>query len=259
MYGPPGTGKTFLAKACATEAEGTFFSVSSSDLMSKYVGESEKLIKSLFAIAREKKPSIIFIDEIDSMCGNRSEGENESSRRVKTEFLVQMQGVGHDDTGVLVLGATNLPWALDPAIRRRFERRIYISLPEYEARLGMLKRGLKENKHTLTDADFDEYAKRTQDFSGSDIAILVRDAVYEPVRRLQTATKFKVVGDKYVPCRPGENGEPGNWMDFPKEKVDIGLISKEDFDAALKRTKPSVDQTQLKEYEEFTKTFGQDG
>lgn len=86
------------------------------------------------------------------MCGKRSEGGegNEASRRVKTEFLVQMQGVGKDDQGILVLGATNLPWELDPAIRRRFERRIYISLPEKEARYGMLKRGLKDNKNNIT-------------------------------------------------------------------------------------------------------------
>jgi len=134
LYGPPGTGKSYLAKACATEADGTFFSISSSDLVSKWLGESERLVKQLFKLAGENKPAIIFVDEIDSLCGSRSEGENETSRRIKTEFLVQMNGVGNDNEGILVLGASNVPWELDAAIRRRFEKRIYIPLPDIHAR-----------------------------------------------------------------------------------------------------------------------------
>lgn len=115
-----------MAKAVATEAQSTFISVSSADLVSKWMGESEKLVKELFELAREKKPAIIFIDEIDSLAGARGEGESEASRRIKTEFLVQMQGVGNDQSGILVLGATNIPWALDSAIRRRYRFILFV-------------------------------------------------------------------------------------------------------------------------------------
>ncbi|OQR86899.1 vacuolar protein sorting-associating protein [Achlya hypogyna] len=203
LYGPPGTGKSYLAKAVATEADSTFFSVSSSDLVSKWQGESERLVKNLFEMAREKKPSIIFIDEIDSLCSNRSEGESDSTRRIKTEFLVQMQGVGHSHDGILVLGATNVPWELDPAMRRRFEKRIYIPLPEVEARKVMLKIHLGDTPHSLTDTDFTYLATQAEGTSGSDISVLVREALMEPLRLCQQAQFFMRCDDK---CHPNRNG-----------------------------------------------------
>lgn len=136
--------------------------MSSSDLVSKWLGESEKLVKNLFELARQHKPSIIFIDEIDSLCSSRSDNESESARRIKTEFLVQMQGVGHDTEGILVLGATNIPWVLDAAIRRRFEKRIYIPLPEEHARLVMFKLHLGNTSTQLTEEDLKLLAKKTE-------------------------------------------------------------------------------------------------
>ncbi len=144
-------------------------------------------------MARENKPSIIFIDEIDALCGPRGEGESEASRRIKTEMLVQMDGVGKDSKGVLILGATNIPWQLDAAIRRRFQRRVHISLPDLAARTTMFKLAVGDTNTALKAEDFRELARAAEGYSGSDVSIVVQDALMQPVRKIQQATHFKQV------------------------------------------------------------------
>eukprot|EP00756_Hemistasia_phaeocysticola_P048274 Hpha_TRINITY_DN22706_c0_g1::TRINITY_DN22706_c0_g1_i1::g.34214::m.34214/K12196/VPS4; vacuolar protein-sorting-associated protein 4 len=272
MYGPPGTGKSYLASAVATECESTFFKVSSADIMSKWVGESEKLVRTLFKLAREQKPSVIFIDEVDSLCSARGSGDNESGSRVKTEFLVQMQGVGHDDLGLLVLAATNLPYQLDSAIRRRFERRIEIPLPDVEARKEMFKIHLGDTPNDLRKEQFEELARRADGYSGSDISVLVRNALMEPVRTCQLAMHFKEVpgpdpedpsSDKIVtrlmPCSPGDPaGKEMTLLEVPEPHLVIPPpVQYDDFIKAFITARPSVSQKDLIDVNRFTQEFGQ--
>jgi len=268
LYGPPGTGKSYLAKAVATEAGAScFLSVSSSDLVSKFQGESERLVKNLFELARKNSPAIVFIDEIDSLCSTRGEGENDSARRIKTEFLVQMQGVGQDNTGILVLGATNTPWELDPAIRRRFEKRVYIPLPEKDARVTLFNSNIGKTPHSLSASDFNSLGLRTDGYSGSDISVVVRDALYEPVRTCQSSSHFKKVKDPtgkkdylYEPCSPGDiAGVEIALMDIESDRLKPMDVNMKHFESAMNHSKPSVSPQDLGKFEEWTKMFGQDG
>lgn len=284
LYGPPGTGKSFLAKAVATEADSTFFSVSSSDLVSKWQGESERLVKNLFDMARESPggKAIIFIDEVDSLCGSRSEGESDSARRIKTEFLVQMDGVGKNSGNVLVLGATNVPWELDAAIRRRFEKRVYIPLPDKEARTYMVKLHLGDTPNTLTEQDFDRLGEITTGASGSDIKVLVKEALMQPLRTCQKAQQFIPQDEFLVPCENYPNcprcplklstDKKGKdytcpycgavrmqlW-DCPPEKLKAPDLGVSDFQKVLKHSFSSVSPDELKVFDDWTKQFGQEG
>ncbi|KAH0776087.1 hypothetical protein KY290_007498 [Solanum tuberosum] len=198
MFGPPGTGKTLLAKPVATECGTTFLNISCSSLSGEWYGESEQLTRCLFEIARTHAPTTIFIDEIDSLCSARgfscntlkpflrSATDHETSRRVKAELLVQIDGLNNSNNTsgkmVTVLAATNFPESLDEALRRRLEKRIYIPLPDFKSRKELIKINLKSIK-LAPGVDIDQVARRTKGYSGDDLTNICRDASFNGMRR----------------------------------------------------------------------------
>ncbi|XWS15966.1 hypothetical protein CRYUN_Cryun34aG0046900 [Craigia yunnanensis] len=184
LFGPPGTGKTMLAKAVATECKTAFFNISAS-VVSKWRADSEKLIKVLFDLARHHALSTVFLDEIDAIISQRGEGrsEHEASRRLKTELLIQMDGLTRSEELVFVLAATNLPLELDGAMLRHLEKRILVPLPEPEARRAMFEELLPE-QHGEEALPYDILVERSEGYSGSDIRLLCKEAAMQPLRRL---------------------------------------------------------------------------
>nr|XP_040220260.2 katanin p60 ATPase-containing subunit A1 isoform X2 [Anopheles coluzzii] len=239
MVGPPGTGKTMLAKAVATECGTTFFNVSSSTLTSKYRGESEKLVRLLFEMARFYAPSTIFIDEIDSLCACRgSDSEHEASRRFKAELLIQMDGLNaaNDDKVIMVLAATNHPWDIDEAFRRRFEKRVYIGLPNDNTRKALLELCLK-GVNISPDLNTDTITEQLNGYTGSDIANVCRDAAMMAMRR-------------HI------NGlSPSEIKMIRREEVDLPVTA-QDFQDAMVKTRKSVSANDVARYETWMDEYG---
>jgi spastin len=232
LYGPPGTGKTLLVKAVARESECLLFSCSASTLTSKWHGESEKLIRTLFKLAADVAPSLIFIDEMDSLLSCRSDSEHEASRRFKTEFMVQMDGLNGNanapSSTLLVIGCTNCPWNVDDAILRRFPRRILIPLPDVEARTALLEKLLaKAGKHNLSSRQISQLAQRLEGCSGSDINAIAAEASFGPIRSLSPSKLRNVRKDQLRP------------------------ISIQDFETAMQNTSRSVSKTLLMRYNDW--------
>ncbi|XP_038206771.1 spastin isoform X3 [Zerene cesonia] len=238
LFGPPGNGKTLLARCVAAECSATFFSVSAATLTSKYVGDGEKMVRALFQVARELQPSIIFVDEVDSLLCERSTGEHEASRRLKTEFLVEFDGLpaaGADR--LIVMAATNRPQELDEAALRRFPKRVYVTLPDARTRGALVRRVLARGAAAaaLSDDELARLAALTDGYSGSDLTALCRDAALGPIRELDP---------EEVKC------------------LDLSLvrsITYQDFIDALKRIRPSVSPHSLAAYEKWSVQYGELG
>lgn len=232
LFGPPGTGKTMLAKAVASESQATFFNVSASSLTSKWVGEGEKLVKTLFMVAISRQPSVIFMDEIDSIMSTRTTNENEASRRLKSEFLVQFDGVTSNSDGlVIVIGATNKPQELDDAVLRRLVKRIYIPLPDASVRRQLLKHRLKGKAFSLPDGDLERLVRDTEGYSGSDLQALCEEAAMMPIRELG-ANILSVKANQVRGLRYG------------------------DFQAAMTVIRPSLQKSKWEELEKWNQEFG---
>jgi transitional endoplasmic reticulum ATPase len=232
LYGPPGTGKTLIAKAVANEVDAHFINISGPEIMSKYYGESEGKLREVFEEAQENAPSIIFIDELDSIAPKREDTKGEVERRVVAQLLSLMDGLKGRGQ-VIVIGATNIPDALDPALRRggRFDREIEIGIPDKKGRFEIFQvhtRGVP----LADNVNITEYADTTHGFVGADIALLVKEAAMHALRKILPRVDLD--------------------QEIPAELLDELKVTGEDFDEARRHVEPSAMREVLVEVPDVT-------
>ncbi|XP_048771676.2 vacuolar protein sorting-associated protein 4B-like isoform X2 [Ostrea edulis] len=259
LYGAPGTGKTCLTNAIASEfGETTCFT------LSFYEIRNEKVLNDVFTHARQSKPAIIFLDDVEVF----SIAEKADGKKIKSEFLTQLQGPGVNIEGVVVVGMTNKPWKLDLAVLSCLPHRFEIPLPDENDRYRVLRTQLMNTRNDITDDDLREIGKQTHSFTSSDIVSLVRDALMEPVREIQRATHYVKVGgtassdshgttDKWSPCSaetPG--GVAMTYLDMEADDILLQNVSMDHLLNCLSTCKPSVDDDYVNLLAKFTKDIG---
>jgi SpoVK/Ycf46/Vps4 family AAA+-type ATPase len=262
LFGPPGTGKTMLAKAIANEAGASFINVSMSTITSKWFGEDEKNVRALFTLAAKVAPTIIFVDEVDSMLGQRTRvGEHEAMRKIKNEFMTHWDGLlSGPNEQILVLAATNRPFDLDEAIIRRFERRIMVSLPSVENREMILKTLLSKEKHD-ENLDFKELATMTEGFSGSDLKNLCITAAYRPVRELIQQERNKEMEKKKKEAESVSSEDASNSNDNEEREITLRSLNMEDMKQAKNQVAASFasEGSVMAELKQWNELYGEGG
>lgn len=213
LYGPPGCGKTHIARATAGEIKSTFMAVGLEDVLEMWLGESEKKLHHIFETARRKAPCVLFFDEIDALGGKRTGRSVGAQRTDINQFLSEFDGIKADNEGVLVLGATNMPWAMDPAFRRtgRFDRVIFVPPPDEKARVEILK--IHCEGKPLGNVDFMKIAKKTQGYSGADLRGLIEAAVEEKIAGAISSGKIaKIETDDFIGALKEVKASTGEWL-----------------------------------------------
>jgi len=214
LYGPPGCGKTLLARATAGECGAKFFNVQISDVLDMYIGESEQKLHALFDKARSSAPSVLFFDEVEALGGKRQYSRESTSSKLVSQFLSEMDGFAQDNHGVLILGATNVPWAVDSAFRRpgRFDRVLFVPPPDRTARARILEI-LLEDRPTAGKMPFEELSKRTSGFSGADLSNLVETAVDEAIEAsIDTGTEQDITSEHVLSALKEVNNTTTEWL-----------------------------------------------